>query len=73
MWSLGAPWNARTAVHEYGGGAWWARDGVLWFADWATQRLHRVGADGGEPVALTPEPTVAQKRAASRRAWSGPL
>ncbi|MFN7134221.1 MAG: S9 family peptidase, partial [Myxococcales bacterium] len=20
---LPAPWNARTAVHEYGGGAWW--------------------------------------------------
>ena len=36
---LPAPWNARSAVHEYGGGAWWARDGVLWFADWATQRL----------------------------------
>jgi len=55
---LPAPWNARTAVHEYGGGAWWARDGVLWFADWATQRLHRLGPDGGEPVALTPEPDV---------------
>ena len=51
------PWNARTAVHEYGGGAWWVVDGVLWFADWATQRLHRVAADG-EPVALTPEPAV---------------
>ena len=46
-----APWNARTAVHEYGGGAWWVAGGVLWFADWATQRLHRVGPDG-EPVAL---------------------
>jgi dipeptidyl aminopeptidase/acylaminoacyl peptidase len=55
---LGAPWNARTSVHEYGGGAWWVRDGVLWFADWATQRLHRVAADGGAPVALTPEPDV---------------
>jgi dipeptidyl aminopeptidase/acylaminoacyl peptidase len=57
---LAAPWNARTAVHEYGGGAWWARDGVLWFADWATQRLHRVDAGGGEPVPLTPEPDVAR-------------
>ncbi|MDQ2648036.1 MAG: prolyl oligopeptidase family serine peptidase [Actinomycetota bacterium] len=54
---LPAPWNARTAVHEYGGGAWWARDGVLWFTDWATQRLHRV-EPGGEPVALSPEPAV---------------
>lgn len=56
---LGPPWNARTAVHEYGGGAWWVRDGVLWFSDWATQRLHRV-EPGGEPVALTPEPGVAR-------------
>ena len=54
---LGAPWNARTAVHEYGGGAWWVAGGVLWFADWATQRLHRL-APGGEPVPLTPEPAV---------------
>jgi dipeptidyl aminopeptidase/acylaminoacyl peptidase len=55
---LGAPWSARTAVHEYGGGAWWARDGVVWFADWATQRLHRLGPDDVEPVALTPVPAV---------------
>ncbi len=56
---LAGPWSARTAVHEYGGGAWWVADGVLWFADWATQRLHRLAADG-EPVALTPEPAVAR-------------
>ncbi|HEU4841082.1 MAG TPA: hypothetical protein VFT09_06545, partial [Ilumatobacteraceae bacterium] len=56
---LAGPWNVRSLVHEYGGGAWWVRDGVLWFADWVTQRLHRV-APGGEPVALTPEPVVAR-------------
>ena len=54
---LPAPWNARTAVHEYGGGEWWVRGGVLWFADWATQQLHRVGPDG-VPVPLTPGPAV---------------
>ncbi len=54
---LAAPGNARSAVHEYGGGAWWVRDGVLWFADWTSQRIHRL-APGGEPVALTPEPGV---------------
>lgn len=54
---LPAPGNARSGVHEYGGGAWWVRDGVLWFVDWATQRLHRL-EPGGEPVALTPEPAV---------------
>ena len=52
-----APTSARTAVHEYGGAAWWVDRGVLWYADWATQRLHRV-EPGGEAVALTPEPTM---------------
>jgi dipeptidyl aminopeptidase/acylaminoacyl peptidase len=59
---LPEPWNARTGVHEYGGGAWWVRDGVLWFADWASQRLHRLAFDGDpndlDPVAITPEPEV---------------
>ncbi len=47
--------NARSAVHEYGGAAWWVRDGVVWFVDWGDQRLHRL-APGGSPVPLTPEP-----------------
>jgi dipeptidyl aminopeptidase/acylaminoacyl peptidase len=49
--------DVRTGVHEYGGGAWWARDGVVWFANWADQRLYRRGESGAcEP--LTPEPAV---------------
>jgi dipeptidyl aminopeptidase/acylaminoacyl peptidase len=52
-----APWSARSGVHEYGGGAWWAHGGVLWFVDWATQRLHRI-EPGGEPLALSPVPAV---------------
>jgi len=44
-------------VHEYGGGAWWVRGGVLWFVDWVSQRLH-VLEPGDEPLALTPEPEV---------------
>jgi dipeptidyl aminopeptidase/acylaminoacyl peptidase len=55
---LPAPWNARTGVHEYGGGAWWVRDGVLWFAEWATQRLHRLAPGDAAPVPLTPSPSV---------------
>jgi dipeptidyl aminopeptidase/acylaminoacyl peptidase len=50
--------NARTAVHEYGGGAWWVRDGVVWYVDWADQRLRSVqpGIEhGADPVAVTPE------------------
>lgn len=49
--------DARTAVHEYGGGAWWVRGGVVWFANWADQRLYRL-APGGEPEPLTPEPAT---------------
>ncbi len=53
---LPAPWNARTRVHEYGGGAWVVTDdSVLVFANFSDQRLYRVDP-GSEPVALTPEP-----------------
>jgi dipeptidyl aminopeptidase/acylaminoacyl peptidase len=49
--------DARTGVHEYGGAAWWMRDGVTWFANWADQRLYRL-APGGAPEPLTAEPAV---------------
>ena len=51
---LPAEANARTRVHEYGGGAWWVRDGVIWYVEWADQRLRRV-EPGAEPVTVTPE------------------
>ncbi|GAA1324978.1 S9 family peptidase [Pseudonocardia xinjiangensis] len=54
---LPAGMNARTAVHEYGGAAWWVRDRVLWFSEWSDQRLYRL-APGADPVALTPEPAM---------------
>jgi dipeptidyl aminopeptidase/acylaminoacyl peptidase len=57
---LPPPWNARTRVHEYGGGAWTVTaDGVLVFAEFTDQRLYRLDAPGGEPVPLTPEPPAA--------------
>ncbi len=63
---LGDDANVRTAVHEYGGGAWWTYDahrgpgpGPLWYVDWTDQRIRRLDPDG-EPVALTPEPSVAR-------------
>jgi dipeptidyl aminopeptidase/acylaminoacyl peptidase len=55
---LGAPWSARTRVHEYGGGAWWTFDDTVWFANWADQRLHRLGPDVTEPIPVTPEPPL---------------
>ena len=54
---LHAPFSARSAVHEYGGGAAWVEDGIAWFVNWDDQRIWRVPVDGrGEPVPLTPEP-----------------
>jgi dipeptidyl aminopeptidase/acylaminoacyl peptidase len=56
--------NARTAAHEYGGGAWWVRDGRVWFAEWTDQRLHLLDtaedtdADDGPARPVTAEPEV---------------
>ncbi|CAN5328461.1 prolyl oligopeptidase family serine peptidase [soil metagenome] len=50
---LPAPWNARTRVHEYGGGAWAVTDdAALVFAEFSDQRLYLL--DGSGPIALTP-------------------
>ena len=49
--------NARTRVHEYGGGAYLVIDETVWFCGFADQRLYRVDA-GGEPQPITPEPSV---------------
>lgn len=53
-------WNVRTALLEYGGGAWAVRDGTVVFSDWTDQRLHRIDEPGADPVPMTPEPTVAR-------------
>ncbi|HZW45082.1 MAG TPA: S9 family peptidase [Dermatophilaceae bacterium] len=50
---LPADANARTAVHEYGGGAWWVKDSVVWYVDWSDQRLRRL-EPGADPVEVTP-------------------
>jgi dipeptidyl aminopeptidase/acylaminoacyl peptidase len=49
-----APFNARTRVHEYGGGGFTASAGAIYFSNFADQRLYRF--DGaGDPQAITPE------------------
>src|SRR5437667_249729 len=50
------PYNARTRVHEYGGGSWTVRDGTVYFSNFADGRLYRQGPGTSEPQALTPEP-----------------
>ena len=51
--------NARTRVHEYGGGALAVSNGVAYFSNFADQRLYRRPVDGSEaPAAITPEIAV---------------
>ncbi len=47
--------NVRTRVHEYGGGAYTMHGGVLYFSDFASQRLYRQDP-GAPPRPITPEP-----------------
>jgi dipeptidyl aminopeptidase/acylaminoacyl peptidase len=49
-----AGFNVRSRVHEYGGGAWLVRDGMIVAVDFADQRLYRLDP-ATAPKALTPE------------------
>ena len=52
----GSPaFNARTRVHEYGGGAYLVHGGTVYFSNDLDQRLYRQDR-GGSPVAVTPDP-----------------
>lgn len=46
--------NVRSRVHEYGGGAFTVKDGVIYYSNFADQRLYRQ-APGSSPQPLTPE------------------
>ena len=48
------PFNARTRVHEYGGGAFMIANETVYFSNFADQRLYQQSV-GTEPIALTPE------------------
>src|SRR5215213_863502 len=48
------PFNARTRVHEYGGGDFAVDEGTVYFSNFADQRIYR-RAPGGEPAPLTLE------------------
>jgi dipeptidyl aminopeptidase/acylaminoacyl peptidase len=47
--------NARTRVHEYGGGDFAVRDGEVYFSNFADQRVYRQRDAADTPQALTPE------------------
>jgi dipeptidyl aminopeptidase/acylaminoacyl peptidase len=48
--------NARTRVHEYGGGAYTLAGGTLFFSNFADQRLYRLDPGADRPRPITPEP-----------------
>lgn len=52
---LPSGYNARTRVHEYGGGACLIGGETVFFANFSDQRLYRLDV-GGDPYPLTPEP-----------------
>jgi dienelactone hydrolase len=53
---LPAPFNARTRVHEYGGGAYLVSRSTIYFANFADQRVYRLAAGDGEAPAAPPQP-----------------
>jgi dipeptidyl aminopeptidase/acylaminoacyl peptidase len=52
---IAAPFNARTRVHEYGGGDYVVHDGAIYFSNFSDQRIYVVTPDRGEPQPITPE------------------
>ena len=48
--------NARTRVHEYGGGAVWYHGDTTFYSEFADGRLYRVEGPGPEPQPISPEP-----------------
>ncbi len=51
---LPAPWNIRTRVHEYGGGAYAVDAGTVVFSHLGDDRVYRLDPGAAEPVPLTP-------------------
>lgn len=48
-----APFDVRSRVHEYGGGSWSARDGIVLASNGTDSRIYRV--DNGNTQPITPE------------------
>lgn len=68
-----SPFNVRSRVHEYGGGAYTVDQGVVYFSNFADQRLYRQ-ALGTDPQAITPEQALRYADGVidrSRQRWIG--
>ena len=51
-----AGFNARTRVHEYGGGSFFVHDGTVFFSSFGDQRIYRQEGPGAPPQPITPAP-----------------
>jgi len=49
-----APFNVRTRVHEYGGGAYLAANGAVWFSNFADNRIYTAAGDAA-PLPMSAE------------------
>src|SRR5918911_1761212 len=49
------PFNVRSRVHEYGGGAFAVHGGVVIFSHFADNRLYRLDPTKSEPRPITPD------------------
>ena len=47
--------NARTRVHEYGGGAVWYHGDTVFYSDFSDSRLYRLDGAGAKPQPISPE------------------
>jgi dipeptidyl aminopeptidase/acylaminoacyl peptidase len=64
--------NARTKVHEYGGGSFLVHRGVVFTSNFEDQRLYR-HEPGGDPVPITPETGGRHRYADGRASPDGSL
>ena len=53
-----APYNIRTRVHEYGGGAYVVTDGVIVFSEFDHNRLLLKGSPDESPTELVTDPAI---------------
>ncbi len=60
------PFNVRSRVHEYGGGAYTVKDGAIYFTNFVDQRVYRQEV-GSQIAGATPQPVTPESREASVR------
>ncbi|MGI9322563.1 MAG: S9 family peptidase [Pseudomonadales bacterium] len=52
------PYNVRSRVHEYGGGAWTLHEGNIYFVNFADQQVYVIEAARGAPTQVTNQPDL---------------